>query len=320
MRDLKAHKQKKCKTNRRKQEKQARDWKKLFHRTLRVCIASGSGFLLASGALLTAQMLLESGYFGVKQVRVEHQVRVSEGDILDASDIEIGDSLFDLELHMIGRKIEEHAWIAKAEVERSFPDQVVIRVVEREARAIIDLDYLYYVDRAGEVFKMLDAGDELDYPVITGIDRQYLLDNPDKTQDSVNLALQLMEALVTTFDPATMPSLVLHTERSRLSRIWSEFFDDYPIVIGPTWTDIPFLHDADLDPDAGVSTTLNQIRFITPGNLLGIPAVALPMGVTNGLPTGIQIYADRWREDLCLRAAAQIDDEVGQICPIDPVS
>ena len=195
MRDLKSQKQKKCKTNRRKQEKQARDWKKLFHRTLRVCIASGSGFLLASGALLTAQMLLESGYFGVKQVRVEHQVRVSEGDILDASDIEIGDSLFDLELHMIGLKIEEHAWIAKAEVERSFPDQVVIRVVEREARAIIDLDYLYYVDRAGEVFKMLDAGDDLDYPVITGIDRQYLLDNPDKTQDSVNLALQLMDAL-----------------------------------------------------------------------------------------------------------------------------
>lgn len=195
MRDLKSHKQKKCKTNRRKQEKQARDWKKLFHRTLRVCIASGSGFLLASGALLTAQMLLESGYFGVKQVRVEHHVRVSKSDILDASDIEIGDSLFDLELHMIGRKIEERAWIARAEVERSFPDQVVIRVVEREARAIIDLDYLYYVDRAGEVFKMLDAGDELDYPVITGIDRQYLLDNPDKTQDSVNLALQLMDAL-----------------------------------------------------------------------------------------------------------------------------
>jgi cell division protein FtsQ len=195
MRDLKSQKQKKCKTNRRKQEKQARDWKKLFHRMLRVCIASGSGFLLASGALLTTQMLLESGYFGVKQVRVEHQVRVSEVDILDASDIEIGDSLFDLELHMIGLKIEEHAWIAKAEVERSFPDQIVIRVVEREARAIIDLDYLYYVDRAGEVFKMLDAGDELDYPVITGIDRQYLLDNPDKTQDSVNLALQLMDAL-----------------------------------------------------------------------------------------------------------------------------
>ncbi len=195
MRDLKVNKKKKLKSNRLKQEKQPRDWKKLFHRVLRIGIASGSGFLLASGALLTAQMLLESGYFGVEQIRVEQQVRVSEGDILAASDIEIGDSLFDLELHMIGRKIEEHPWIARAEVERAFPDQVVIRVVERVPRAIIDLDYLYYVDKSGDVFKMLESGDELDYPVITGIDRQYLLDNPDQTQDSLDLALALMNQL-----------------------------------------------------------------------------------------------------------------------------
>lgn len=195
MHDLKSHKQKKIKSNRRKQEEQPRDWKKIFHCMLRIGIASGSGFLLASGALLTGQVLLESGYFGVEQIRVEQHVKVSEGDILDASDIEIGDSLFDLELHMIGRKIEEHPWINKAEVERAFPDQVVIRVVEREARAIIDLDYLYYVDKAGEVFKMLEAGDNLDYLVITGIDRQYLLDNPDQTQASLNLALQLMAQL-----------------------------------------------------------------------------------------------------------------------------
>ena len=195
MKDLKLNKRQKLKSNRRKQEKQPRDWKQLFHRLLRIGIASGSGFLLASGALLTVQMLLESGYFGVKLVRVEQQVRVSEGDILDASDIKLGDSLFDLELHMIGRKIEEHPWIARAEVERSFPDQVVIRVVERQARAIIDLDYLYYVDRQGVAFKMLESGDELDYPVITGIDRQYLLDHPDQTQNSLNLALSLMDQL-----------------------------------------------------------------------------------------------------------------------------
>jgi cell division protein FtsQ len=195
MRDLKADKQKKIKTNKRKLEKQPRDWKKLFLCLLRIGIASGSGFLLVSGALLTAQMLLESGYFGVQQVRVEQQVRVSEGEILEASDIKIGDSLFDLELHMIGRKIEEHPWIARADVERSFPDQVVIRVVERQPRAIIDLDYLYYVDKTGNVFKMLEAGDQLDYPVITGINRQYLLDHPEQTQDCLNLALALMDDL-----------------------------------------------------------------------------------------------------------------------------
>jgi cell division protein FtsQ len=195
MHDLKANKQKKLKTNRRKLEKQPRDWKKIFHRLLRIGIASGSGFLLVSGALLTAQMLLESGYFGVRQISVEQQQRVTEGEILEASDIKLGDSLFDLELHMIGRKIEEHPWIARADVERSFPDRVVIRVVERQARAIVDLDYLYYVDRSGEVFKMLEAGDELDYPVITGITRQYLLDHPEQSHGYLIMALQLMEEL-----------------------------------------------------------------------------------------------------------------------------
>ncbi len=195
MRDLKSQKQKKIKTNRRKQEKQPRDWKKIFHRLLRIGIASGSGCLLVSGALLTVQMLLESGYFEVRQIRVEQQVRVTEGEILEASDITLGDSMFDLELYMIGRKIEEHPWIAKAFVERAFPDQVVIRVEERQPKAIIDLDYLYYVDKSGVVFKMLEAGDELDYPVITGINRQYLLDNPDQTQDCLNLALRLMDEL-----------------------------------------------------------------------------------------------------------------------------
>ena len=195
MRDLKAQKQKKTKTNRRKQEKQPRDWKKLFHRLLRVSIALGSGCLLASGALLTFQVLIESGYFQVKQISVEQQVRVSEEDILEASDIKIGDSMFDLELNMIGRKIEEQPWIAKAFVERVFPDQVVIRVEERQPRAVIDLDYLYYVDGSGDVFKMLEAGDDLNYPVISGINRQYLLDNHDQARNSLLLALGLMQEL-----------------------------------------------------------------------------------------------------------------------------
>ena len=66
--------------------------------------------------------------------------------------------------------------------------------------------------------------------------------------------------------------------------------------------------------------TLSRLAFITPGNLLGIPAVSVPMGVHDGLPLGVQVYADRWREDLCLAAAQLIEDEVGLICPIDPVT
>jgi len=129
----------------------------------------------------------------------------------------------------------------------------------------------------------------------------------------------MLEKLFEQFDPSTLKLPELHSERMRLCRAWSQFFITHPIMIGPTWTDIQFPHDADLDPINGAALTVDRIRFITPANILGIPAAAVPTGVANGLPTGVQVYADRWREDLCLEGAEIIESRLGQICPIDPV-
>lgn len=195
MRDLKQKPGKRVKPNRRKQERQPIDWRRLLHATVRLSVAASTGTLLVSGAVLTAQVLLESGYFNVHQIRVEQNLRVSEGEILEASDIRLGDSLFDLDLHMIGAKIEQQPWIARAELERIFPDNLVIRVVERVPRAIIDLDYLYYVDAGGEVFKVLEPGDDLDFPVLTGIDRQALLANDPGARRWLHRAMALQDEL-----------------------------------------------------------------------------------------------------------------------------
>ena len=119
-------------------------------------------------------------------------------------------------------------------------------------------------------------------------------------------------------DAGAMPNSDIHATRSLLTRLWSEFFVQYPVAIGPTWTQLPWPVDADLDPESGVQLTLDTVRFITPANLLGLPSVALPMGVADGLPTGIQVYADLWREDLCLEAAEIVEGGVGKPTPIDP--
>jgi amidase len=42
------------------------------------------------------------------------------------------------------------------------------------------------------------------------------------------------------------------------------------------------------------------------------------VGVTDGLPAGVQVYAERWREDVCLEVAGLIEASVGRITPIDP--
>jgi amidase len=133
-------------------------------------------------------------------------------------------------------------------------------------------------------------------------------------------ALVMLRALLRKFDPSSKTITEIYTERDRLAVAWSAFFQDYPVVIGPTWADLPFLHDADLDPETGIETTMKRLQFITPGNLLGIPSVALPTGVADALPTGVQVYAERWREDLCLDVASLIEAQLGRITPIDPVS
>lgn len=128
----------------------------------------------------------------------------------------------------------------------------------------------------------------------------------------------IVSELCATFAPNKMPGLEVHSERARLTRLWSEFFASYPVVVGPTWCRTPWPADADLDPESGLATLLDTVRFITPGNVLGLPSVALPTGTADGLATGIQIYGDLWREDLCLDAAAIVEAAVDCPTPIDP--
>jgi amidase len=149
--------------------------------------------------------------------------------------------------------------------------------------------------------------------------------------EDLAVLLPMLEAVVTpelarmlgrlfeTFDVAGTPSASIHTDRARLAREWSRFFLDHPVLVAPTWTHAPFEHDADLADD-GVELLTDLLRCIVPGNLLGLPAACVPCGLNGGLPRGVQVYADRWREDLCLDAAEAVEAALGALTPTDPVT
>ena len=154
---------------------------------------------------------------------------------------------------------------------------------------------------------------------VLGTNFKPMVDDPEMFPSLMSKELVSMWAYIfDRFDPERKSVFDLFTERARLSALWDKFFVDYPVMIGPVWTDIQFINGSDLTGEAGYATTIDLLRFISPANLLGLPSVALTTGEVDGLPVGVQVYAARWRDDLSLKAAAEVEREVGIFCPIDP--
>lgn len=197
MHDLKTtnQKTKKIRRNRRKQEKKPANLRKLLHRFFRVGVAVFSVSLLVVGGFFSVQLLMASDLFRVEEVSVTGQQRLDQQQVVALSDIQLGLNTFSLDLGLIGRKIEENPWIRQAKVQRIFPRQVVIDIVERKPVAIINMGYLYYIDEDGEIFKVLDAKDQLNYPIITGFDYEKAQSHDENYAQKLKQIVALMDDL-----------------------------------------------------------------------------------------------------------------------------
>jgi amidase len=132
-------------------------------------------------------------------------------------------------------------------------------------------------------------------------------------------AKRFIELADAEFPPFTTESLfVMHQSRWRVASEWRQFMTDYPLVVGPTWTQPPFELGFDITDAESNLKVIEMVRFTLPANLMGLPAACVPTGVVNGLPTGAQIIGNLLREDLCLDAAQVIEESVGVLTPIDP--
>ncbi|MEE4254196.1 MAG: FtsQ-type POTRA domain-containing protein [Desulfuromusa sp.] len=197
MRDLKQKQKniKKTRQNRRKKQRKPISWRKLLHRTLRIGVAVFSAGLFTIGGFFVTQLLLASDLFRVNQITVQGNHRLLEQQVEELSDIEIGINTFSLDLELIGHKIEENPWVQEAQVQRIFPRQVVISLKERQPVAIINLGYLYYLDKQGEVFKVLGAGDSLDFPVVTGFNHERAQSHDQQYAQDLRQIVGLLENL-----------------------------------------------------------------------------------------------------------------------------
>ena len=100
-------------------------------------------------------------------------------------------------------------------------------------------------------------------------------------------------------------------ERARLVREWQRFFEATPLVLAPVCTEPAYVRGFDLESRERTATMWRECATLTAVPVLGVSSLALPTGVVDGLPTGVQILAPRFREDLCLAAGEAIEARAG---------
>jgi len=130
---------------------------------------------------------------------------------------------------------------------------------------------------------------------------------------------RFMDAVLALTDPQDLDTMGrVFTERQRLGRSWSEHQAHTPLVIAPIATRVPFRAGDDLD---GVPAARRIIESLCPTlavNVLGLPSVAVPVGVIDGLPQAVQVIGPRFGEALCLDAAEAIERAAARMTPVTP--
>ena len=118
-------------------------------------------------------------------------------------------------------------------------------------------------------------------------------------------------------DPDPVAAEQAFMTRQSVLRAWAEFQEHHPLIVAPIACDIPSKAGTDLD-EGQVAEDMRRMRMAAAVNTLGLPAVAIPVGIQDGLPQAVQLIGPRYREDLCLDAAAALENQVGIFTPIDP--
>jgi amidase len=147
--------------------------------------------------------------------------------------------------------------------------------------------------------------------------KEFVADTVSKLADAP--MKQAMRYMMTRIREFTLKDyLDLYTRRAAIVREWSVLLGKYPVLLAPVSTRPQFEHGEDILSQEANDKSYRDQATLTGFALVGIPGVAVPTGVTDGLPTGVLVMSQRFREDVAMDAAEIIEANCPMPTPIDP--
>nr|AIA14270.1 POTRA domain, FtsQ-type [uncultured bacterium] len=108
-------------------------------------------------------------YFAVTDIAIEAEAPFSPEDILTWSGLSRGMSVWAIDPGQVEARLLTVSGIRAVQVQREFPQRVVIHVQTRRLLAVIARPTVTYLDDRGEAFTLPNQHPELDLPYVTGL-------------------------------------------------------------------------------------------------------------------------------------------------------
>ena len=108
-------------------------------------------------------------------------------------------------------------------------------------------------------------------------------------------------------------------DRGALANHMAAFHRDWDLLVTPTLPITAFEVGADVPAGSGLKHWMQWTPFSYPFDLTQQPAATVPVGFgDDGLPVGLHVVADRFRDDLVLRASAAVESALPPVFPNAP--
>ena len=169
---------------------------KKFLRPVRMVFTGVAAVTLACGILYGCyRAITKVTLFSLKTIEVSNAKHLTRDEILGLAGVEPGKDLLHMNLKLMGDHLLQNPWVETVRINRYFPDGVSIAITEREPVAIVNMGFIYYLDKKGNVFKVLNHGDKLDFPVVTGFSEEELGNDPKGTKEALEATCLLLKIL-----------------------------------------------------------------------------------------------------------------------------
>lgn len=181
------------------------------------------GFLtlagLGLGLALLYYQVLTCGWFSIKDTKnidIAGLKRLQPELVLQLAKLGPETNLLALKPIQVEHALETHPWIARATLTRKWPQRIYLHIQEREPVALVQVGELHYVDHRGHLFKPLSPGDPHDYPIITGLPREFFSPTEGALPETMERISQLMDLLKKNPPPLSLENISeIHVDLER---------------------------------------------------------------------------------------------------------